>query len=69
MSAAGQGVEWRRDDDDMFAFHLDVPAGADAVDAALDHHEGEEYAQLERDPSKFDLLGEIQKPLTPKPAK
>jgi predicted metalloprotease with PDZ domain len=29
-------VEWQRDAEDMFAFHLEVPAGADAVDVALD---------------------------------
>ena len=36
MSAAGRPVEWQRDADDMFAFHLEVPAGADVVDVALD---------------------------------
>jgi predicted metalloprotease with PDZ domain len=36
MSANGQRVDWRRDADDMFTFHLDVPAGADAVDVSLD---------------------------------
>ena len=36
MSAAGHPVEWRRDDEDMFAFHLEVPAGVDAVDVDLD---------------------------------
>ncbi len=36
MSAAGIPVEWRRDSEDMYAFHLDVPAGADAVEVALD---------------------------------
>jgi predicted metalloprotease with PDZ domain len=36
MSAAGHPIEWQRDDDDMFAFHLEVPAGADAVDVSLD---------------------------------
>lgn len=36
MSAAGHTVEWRRDAEDMFAFHLEVPAGADAVEVALD---------------------------------
>ncbi len=36
MSAAGKPVPWRRDADDMFAFHLDVPAGADAVEIAVD---------------------------------
>jgi predicted metalloprotease with PDZ domain len=36
MSANGQRVDWRRDADDMFKFHLDVPAGADAVEVSLD---------------------------------
>ena len=33
----------------------------------LDYHEGEKYPQLERDPAKKDLLGEILKPMTPEP--
>jgi predicted metalloprotease with PDZ domain len=36
MIAAGHAVEWQRDADDMFAFHLEVPAGADAVEVELD---------------------------------
>jgi predicted metalloprotease with PDZ domain len=36
MSANGQPLPWRRDADDMFAFHLDVPADADAVEVSLD---------------------------------
>jgi predicted metalloprotease with PDZ domain len=36
INAAGHPVEWQRDGEDMFAFHLQVPAGADAVDVALD---------------------------------
>jgi len=36
MSAAGKSVPWRRAADDMFAFQLDVPAGADAVEVAFD---------------------------------
>ena len=36
MSAGGKPVPWQRDADDMFAFHLDVPAGADAVEVSLD---------------------------------
>ena len=36
FSAAGQPVAWRRDADDMFAFHVQVPAGGDAVEVALD---------------------------------
>ena len=36
MSALGQPVSWRRDDDDMFTFHVEAPAGADRLDVALD---------------------------------
>ena len=36
MSAHGQPLPWQRDADDMYAFHLEVPAGADAVDVSLD---------------------------------
>jgi len=32
----GKPLAWRRDDVEMFTFHLDVPAGADAVDVSLD---------------------------------
>jgi predicted metalloprotease with PDZ domain len=34
--ANGKPLDWRRDDDDMFTFHLKVPARADAVDVSLD---------------------------------
>ena len=36
MSAAGKPVDWRRDPEDMFAFNLEVPAGADAVEVSFD---------------------------------
>ena len=36
VSAGGKPVAWRRDPVDMYAFHVDVPAGADAVEVALD---------------------------------
>src|SRR5206468_8837199 len=36
MSAAGKPVPWRRAAEDMFAFHLDVPVGADAVEVGID---------------------------------
>src|SRR5258708_3810114 len=36
MSAAGRPVEWQRDPEDMYAFHLEVPAGANAVEISLD---------------------------------
>jgi len=36
FSVHGQPLDWQRDADDMYAFHLDVPARADAVDVSLD---------------------------------
>jgi predicted metalloprotease with PDZ domain len=35
--AAGKSVAWRRDPVDMYSFHCDVPAGADALDVTLDY--------------------------------
>ena len=37
MSAGGHTLEWRRDADDMFAFHLEVPAAAKTVEVSLDY--------------------------------
>jgi predicted metalloprotease with PDZ domain len=36
MSAAGKPIVWQRDPEDMFAFHLEVPADANAVEVSLD---------------------------------
>jgi predicted metalloprotease with PDZ domain len=36
FTAAGKTIPWRRDDVDMYAFHLEVPAGAKELDVALD---------------------------------
>lgn len=36
ISAAGKTIPWRRDAEDNYAFNLDVPAGAEAVDVSLD---------------------------------
>jgi len=36
FTAAGKAIQWQRDAEDMFAFHLEVRAGADAVDVAFD---------------------------------
>src|SRR4051794_40491627 len=36
FSAAGKRVPWRQDPVDMYAFHVDVPAGADSVTVDLD---------------------------------
>ncbi len=37
FTAAGKTLEWRRDLVNMFAFHLDVPTGANAVEISLDY--------------------------------
>jgi predicted metalloprotease with PDZ domain len=37
ITAGGKEVPWRRDDVDMYAFHLDVPAGADALNISYDY--------------------------------
>ena len=34
--AGGKSLPWRRDEVDMYAFHLDVPIGANAIDVTLD---------------------------------
>jgi predicted metalloprotease with PDZ domain len=36
VSAGGKPVAWHRDPVDMYAIHVEVPAGADAVEVALD---------------------------------
>ena len=36
FTAGGHSVAWRRDLEDMFTFHLTVPAGADTIEASLD---------------------------------
>ncbi len=34
--AGGKEIAWRRDDVDMFAFHCDIPAGANQLEVSLD---------------------------------
>jgi predicted metalloprotease with PDZ domain len=36
FTAGGKTIPWRRDDVDMYAFHLEVPAGARELEVALD---------------------------------
>jgi predicted metalloprotease with PDZ domain len=36
MNAAGHTVPWRRDDIEMYEFHVTVPAGVDTLDISLD---------------------------------
>jgi predicted metalloprotease with PDZ domain len=37
LTAAGKEVAWRRDDVDVYAFHLDVPQGTETLDVVLDY--------------------------------
>lgn len=37
ISANGQPVQWRRDNVDVFAFHVDVPAGVSTLDVEFQH--------------------------------
>src|SRR5207302_458379 len=37
LSAGGKSIPWRRDEEDMFTFHCQVPAEAKAVEVALDY--------------------------------
>ena len=36
LSAGGKRIAWRRDDVDLYAFHLEVPAGVSTLDAYLE---------------------------------
>jgi predicted metalloprotease with PDZ domain len=36
LTAGGKTIPWRRDEVDMYAFHLEVPAGAKELEVALD---------------------------------
>ena len=48
FQAAGKPVAWRRDDVNMYAFHIEVPAGANTVEARFD------YVTPSRGPGRFD---------------
>lgn len=37
VRAGGREIAWTRDPVDLFAFHVDVPAGTDAIDVAFDY--------------------------------
>src|ERR1039457_3287660 len=36
IQAGGQSIPWRRDSVNMYAFHVDVPAGASSLDVVFD---------------------------------
>jgi len=48
FQAGGKTIPWRRDDVNMYAFHVEVPQGAAAVEATFD------YVTPSRGPGRFD---------------
>src|SRR6476646_5871898 len=36
IEGGGRSIQWRRDDVNMYAFHIDVPAGLESLDVAFD---------------------------------
>ncbi len=59
FSAGGKPLAWRRDPVNMFAFHLDVPTGADAVDVSLEYLSPTEGGQFTAGPSATQQLAVI----------
>ena len=51
LTAAGKPVAWRRDEVDMYAFHVDVPAGANSIEASYDYLSPAEGAGYSAGPS------------------
>jgi predicted metalloprotease with PDZ domain len=55
----GKPVAWRRDPVEVFAFHLDVPAGADAVEASLDYLSPAESGKFSSGPAATSQLAVV----------
>jgi predicted metalloprotease with PDZ domain len=56
FTADGKEVAWRRDSVDMFAFHLDIPAGATRLEARLDYLSPAEATGTREHPSATSKL-------------
>ena len=54
FSAGGQMIPWNRDDVDMYAFHVNVPAGASTLEASFD------YVTPSHGPGRFDPVSTDQ---------
>ena len=59
FSAGGKALAWRRDSVEMFAFHVEVPAGADAVEVSLDYLSPAEGGQFGAGPSATSQLAVV----------
>jgi predicted metalloprotease with PDZ domain len=59
FTASGKTLAWRRDDVNMFAFHLEIPAGATELTASLDYlspGEGGEFSASPAATAKLAVL-------------
>lgn len=56
MFAAGKEIVWRRDDVDMFAFHIEVPSGVDTLIATYDYVSPAEMNGARERPSSTQKL-------------
>jgi predicted metalloprotease with PDZ domain len=71
MSAGGKEVAWRRDDVDLYAFHMDIPAGAETLEVKLDYLSPADSSGRERPAatSKLAILNWFLVSLYPQGAK
>jgi predicted metalloprotease with PDZ domain len=60
LTAGGKALAWRRDDVNMFAFHLEVPAGATELTAALDYLSPGEGGQFSASPAATAKLAVLE---------
>ncbi len=56
MSVGERQIPWRRDDVDMYAFHVDVPAGVDELDISYDYLSPAEPTGSRERPSSTEKL-------------
>lgn len=60
FTSGGKTLAWRRDDVNMFAFHLEVPAGASEVTASLDYLSPGEGGQYSASPAATAKLAVLE---------
>jgi predicted metalloprotease with PDZ domain len=60
FTAGGKTLAWRRDDLNMFAFHLEVPAGATELSASLDYLSPGEGGQFSASPAATAKLAVLE---------
>ncbi len=56
MRAAGKEIAWLRDNVDMYAFHVEIPAGAETLEVSLDYLSPAEASSSRETPSSTSQL-------------